>query len=104
MSFFEWATVAVVVASGAFVVTRLAQLLVDWRVKSRAPADLTGVEERLAKLEHNVEALTVENQRLTDGHRFFMQLLATKPAGSIAAPAASANGAVDAAAALKRGR
>jgi hypothetical protein len=94
MMFFEFATVAVVVCSGAFVVVKLAQLVVDWRVRSRAPADLGGLEERLARLEHAVEAATAENQRLADGHRFFMQLLATKPAGSISAPpAAPVNGA-----------
>ncbi len=46
-----------------------------------------GLEDRVARLEHTIEGLAAENQRLVDGQRFFTQLLAERPGvPAIAAP------------------
>lgn len=42
------------------------------------------LEDRVARLEHTIEGLTVENQRLADGQRFFTQLLAERPVPALA--------------------
>lgn len=55
-----------------------------------------GVEERLARIEHAVDAIAIEVERISEGQRFTTQLLAerapggalTGPAGALAAPGA----------------
>jgi hypothetical protein len=78
--------VAMLVALGgvwavAYTIVNVVQAFTRSRTRGGDPA----LEERVARLEHTIEGLTVENQRLADGQRFFTQLLAERPVPAIAA-------------------
>ena len=71
------------------VIVNLARIFTQARSRGIGAANTAALEERVARLEHVIEGLTAENQRLVDGQRFFTQLLAQRPAQSIAARAGS---------------
>jgi hypothetical protein len=72
------------VAVVAYTVIVLARLFVQWRLSARGHGPAAGaLEERLARLESAVEGLSVETGRLTEGHRFFTQLLVKRSAQAI---------------------
>lgn len=54
---------------------------------SRQPAALPpGVEDRLARIEHAVDAIAVEVERISEGQRFTTQLLADRAKEQAALP------------------
>lgn len=93
MSFFELVTTVAALAAVAYTITTVVRLLVQWRIALRTRGVSTSaLEERLTRLEASVEGLSAEAQRLSDGHRFFTQLLTDRRAAlrSGAAPESSA--------------
>ena len=78
-----------VVAS--YTVITLFRIIVGARQRSGAlGSNSAGLEDRVARLEHTIEGLAAENQRLVDGQRFFTQLLAQRPGvPAIAGPSAA---------------
>jgi hypothetical protein len=78
--------------AGAYTVTTLARLFVQWRMHARGGGvDQVALEERLTRLETAVESVSVETQRLIEGQRFFADLLRNRPAP----PALAGSGAAD---------
>jgi hypothetical protein len=77
-----FAAVTIVIVNIVYVIGRV-------RTRSIGAPNTAALEERVARLEHVIEGLTAENQRLVDGQRFFTQLLAERPVPSIAARAGS---------------
>ena len=70
------AAIVLFFVAGAYTVTTLARLFVQWRMHVRTGGvDRVALEERLARIEASVESLSVETQRLIEGHRFFTELL-----------------------------
>jgi hypothetical protein len=84
----EMAAIVGVFGGGAYTVTTLARLFVQWRMQVRGGGiDRVALEERFARLESSVEGLTADAQRLLEGHRFFTDLLSTRSAPpAIASP------------------
>jgi hypothetical protein len=84
----EMAAIVGVFGGGAYTVTTLARLFVQWRMQARGGGiDRVALEERLARLEASVEGLSADTQRLLEGHRFFTDLLSKRPAPpAIASP------------------
>lgn len=56
----------------------IGKVVIARRISGSAPEGVTALEERVARLEHTVEALTVDSDRLIDGQRFLSQLLTEK--------------------------
>jgi hypothetical protein len=77
-----------VFALAAFTVITVARIASNAHLRKQGFGPISaGLEERVARLEHTIEGLAAENQRLVDGQRFFTQLLAQRPAPpAIAAP------------------
>lgn len=69
-------------------VITVARIAAKWH-RGGSSEDLEAHEERIARLEHAVDALTVDSARLIDGQRFMSQLLTERPAAG--QPAASAD-------------
>jgi hypothetical protein len=76
--FFEFLMTLAVLGVGAYTITTVARLIFQSRGQGRGMAN-AALEDRLVRLESSVEALTAENQRLVEGHRFFTQLLVNRP-------------------------
>ena len=68
-----------VVAAASWTIVTVARLIAN-RHRGGSSQDVAAFEERIARLEHAVEALTVDSNRLIDGQRFMSQLLAERPA------------------------
>lgn len=67
----------VVMATVAFVaVLHFLQRYLASRGTRRPPAELTGVQERLERIESIVEATAVEVERISEANRFMSRLLA----------------------------
>ena len=78
--------------AGAYTITTLARLFVQWRMHARSGGvDSVALEERLTRLEAAVESVTAETQRLIEGQRFFADLLRDRPAPAALVGTASAN-------------
>jgi hypothetical protein len=77
--FFEFLITLTVLGAGAYTIITIARLIFPSRGESRGLAS-AALEDRVVRLEGAVEALTAENQRLVEGHRFFTQLLVNRPA------------------------
>ena len=48
---------------------------------THAPSQLSGIEERLARIEQAVEAVSIEVERISEGQRFTTKLLADRDRG-----------------------
>ncbi len=71
---------------GAYTVTTLARLFVQWRTHPRATGiDPVALEERLTRIEAALENVGAEAQRLTEGQRFFAELLTNRSAPPVIA-------------------
>jgi hypothetical protein len=66
-----------VLAAASFTVISVARLVVKL-YGGRPSEESAALEERVARLEHAVETLTVDAGRLIDGQRFLSQLLAER--------------------------
>jgi hypothetical protein len=66
-----------VVAAGSWTIVTVARLITN-RHRRGSPDEVAAHEERIARLEHAVDALTVDLGRLVDGQRFLSQLLAER--------------------------
>jgi hypothetical protein len=80
------------IGAATYAIVTVARLFVDWRSGARRGLNSGALEERLARLESTVEGLSVENQRLIEGHRFFTQLIGSRQASAGAATGPSADG------------
>jgi hypothetical protein len=73
-------------AAAAYTVTTAIRVVAQWSLRRHGhDIDAASLEERLARLEASIESLSVQTQRLTDGHRFFTDLLANRQQSAIAA-------------------
>jgi hypothetical protein len=61
----------------AHTIVNVTRIIVN-RHRAGSPQDGAAFEERIARLEHAVEALTVDSGRLIDGQRVLSQLLAER--------------------------
>ncbi len=78
--------------AGAYTITTLARLFVQWRIHARGGGvDPVAIEERLTRLETAVESVGGETQRLIEGQRFFADLLRNRPAPPALAGAGTAD-------------
>jgi hypothetical protein len=72
--------IVVIVAVAAYSVITIVRLITQRSLHGRGQGiDTVALEERLARLEASVEGLGADTQRLTEGHRFFTQLLTNRP-------------------------
>jgi hypothetical protein len=66
---------------GAYTLTTLARLFVQWRMQARGGGiDPAALEERLTRIEAALENVGAESQRLVEGQRFFADLLTHRSA------------------------
>jgi hypothetical protein len=72
-------------AATSWTIVTVARLIAN-RHRGGSSEELAAHEERLARLEQAVEALTVDSGRLIDGQRFLSQLLAERSGGGAAQP------------------
>jgi hypothetical protein len=77
-------------AAASFTIITVARLIFN-RHRGGSSEEVAALEERIARLEHAVETLTVDSARLIDGQRFMSQLLtersgAAQPAGRVDRP------------------
>jgi hypothetical protein len=77
-------------AAASWTIVTVARLAAKWH-RGGSSDEVAALEERIARVEHAVEALTVDSGRLIDGQRFLSQLLAERsgaaqPAGRIDRP------------------
>ncbi len=56
------------------------------RQEQRADTDLPAVEERLSRIEHAIEAMSIEVERISEGQRFVTRLLAERESEKAALP------------------
>lgn len=71
----QWIAELVFLSLGAYTIITVARL----RARSRGPGvDTVAIEERLARLEGTLEGLSVESQRLAEGHRFMTELMSKR--------------------------
>ena len=70
------------IIAGTIVVGILLQAIVSlWKYRRRpaeAPAGLGQVEERLDRIEHAIDAMAVEVERISEGQRFTTRLLSDR--------------------------
>jgi hypothetical protein len=86
---FAMVVVIAFIVAAAYTATTLGRVAAQWNLRRHGHGtDAAALEERLARLEASVEGLGVQTQRLTDGHRFFTELLTNRP------PAAVGGGAI----------
>ncbi len=72
------------IVAAAYTATTVARVAAQWNLRRHGHGiDSAALEERLARLEASVEGLGVQTQRLTDGHRFFTELLTNRPPSAI---------------------
>lgn len=75
-------TVAVIalvaIVSGCYAVVAVARAVFGRHRGDHQPPQVAQLEERVARLEHTVETLSVDSSRLVDGQRFLTQLLADR--------------------------
>ncbi len=72
------------IIAAAYTATTVARVAARWNLQRHGHGvDSAALEERLARLEASVEGLGVQTQRLTDGHRFFTELLTNRPPAAI---------------------
>jgi hypothetical protein len=75
------------IAAAAYSVTTVVRITAQWSLRRHGQGiDTAALEERLARLEASVEGLGAETQRLTEGHRFFTQLLTNRPPAALPTP------------------
>jgi len=60
-------------AAGAYTITTVARII--FRSRDGHAINTAAIEERLARLEATVEGLSVETNRVVEGHRFLTQLM-----------------------------
>jgi hypothetical protein len=70
-----------VFATLAFTIVTVARLIAN-RHRGGSSDEMVALEERIARLEHTVEALAVDSDRLIDGQRFLSQLLTERSAAA----------------------
>jgi hypothetical protein len=71
-----------VVVAGSTTIVTVARIAARWHREAHgSPESVTAHEERIARLEQAVEALTVDSGRLIEGQRYLSQLL-TERSGS----------------------
>jgi hypothetical protein len=70
-----------VFATIAFTIIVVARLVFN-RHRGGSSDEVVALEERVARLEHTVEALAVDSDRLIDGQRFLSQLLTERSAAA----------------------
>jgi hypothetical protein len=68
-------------ATIAFTIITVARLFAN-RHRVGSSDEVVALEERVARLEHTVEALAVDSDRLIDGQRFLSQLLTDRSAAA----------------------
>lgn len=83
-------TVAVIaltaIVSGCYAVVAIARIVFGRRHAEPQLPQVAQLEERVARLEHAVESLSVDSSRLVDGQRFLTQLLADRQAAGELVP------------------
>ena len=68
------------IVAAAYTVTTVVRLAAQWNLRRHGHGvDAVALEERLSRLEASVEGLGAQTQRLTEGHRFFTDLLTNRP-------------------------
>ena len=72
------------VAGMALVTTSAAAIMITWirfhykSASSLSSSDLKRLEERLAQIEHAIDSIAVETERISEGQRFATKLLSEK--------------------------
>jgi hypothetical protein len=84
VTFFAMIVVLAFIVAAAYSVTTIVRLTAQWSLRRHGQgANTAALEERLARLEASIEGLGAETQRLTEGHRFFTQLLTNRPPSAL---------------------
>lgn len=74
---------AFVVICGSATIVTVARIVARWHREGHGSSEsVTAHEERIARLEQAVEALTVDSGRLIEGQRYLSQLLTERSAAA----------------------